>query len=47
MSGMTQGSALTIQSIVNAAGQSTITVTNGTGATTSTANLTLTFWVIS
>jgi hypothetical protein len=46
MSGMTLGSALTIQSIVNAAGQSTITVMNGTGATTSTANLTLTFWVL-
>lgn len=43
MVGATAGSALTIQSITNSAGVSTtIVVTNGTGATTNTANLTFT-----
>jgi hypothetical protein len=43
MVGATSGSALSIQSITNSAGVSTtIVVTNGTGATTSTANLTFT-----
>lgn len=45
-SGCTLGSALSIQSIVNAAGQSTITMQNGTGASTSTANIQFNFWVI-
>src|SRR5579872_945142 len=39
--GATAGAALTIESVVNALNQSTVTVTNGTGATTSTANITL------
>jgi hypothetical protein len=38
--GATAGAALTIQSVTNAAGQSTVVVTNGTGATTTTANIT-------
>lgn len=46
MSGATTGSALTIASIVNSAGSSAITVTNGTGATTDVANITFTFEVL-
>lgn len=46
MSGATTGSALTIKSVTNTAGSSAIVVTNGTGATTSTANIVLTFLVI-
>jgi hypothetical protein len=46
MYGATTGSAPVIQSVVNAAGQSTITVMNGTGLTTTTANLTFVFWVL-
>ena len=43
MVGATTGSALSIQSITNSAGVSTtIVVTNGTGASTSTANITFT-----
>lgn len=42
MVGATSGAALTIQSVTNAAGQSTIVVQNGTGATTTTANITFT-----
>lgn len=37
--GATTGSSLTIQSVTNTAGQSTIVMTNGTGATTTTANI--------
>lgn len=40
MFGATTGSALSIQSVTAAAGQVTIVVTNGTGATTTTANIT-------
>lgn len=40
-SGATAGAALTLQSVVNAAGTSTFTFTNGTGATTSVANITI------
>jgi len=44
MSGATAGSALSIVSITNVAATSiTIVVTNGTGATTDTANITFTF----
>lgn len=47
MVGATSGSALNIQSVTNAAGTSTIVVENGTGATTSTANITFTFILLS
>ncbi len=44
MSGATSGAALTIQSITASAGTSlTIVVANGTGATTTTANITFDF----
>jgi hypothetical protein len=47
MVGATTGAALTIESVTNVAGtSSTIVVTNGTGATTSTANITFTFIVL-
>jgi hypothetical protein len=46
MVGATSGSALTIQSVANTGGQSVITVTNGTGATTTTANITFTYLVL-
>lgn len=39
--GVTAGGALTIQSVTNASGSSTVVVANGTGATTTTANITL------
>lgn len=45
--GATSGAALTIQSVTNVANtSSTIVVQNGTGATTSTANITFTFLVL-
>ncbi len=46
--GATAGSALSIESVVNAAGTSTITMTNGTSATmvTSTANITFVYAVL-
>lgn len=46
--GATAGSALSIQSVVNSAGQSVITMTNGTSATmvTSVANITFTYFVL-
>lgn len=46
LSGATTGAALTIQSITNAAGTSTIVVQNGTGATTTTANITLVYQML-
>lgn len=42
MVGATSGAALNIQSVTNSAGQSVVVVENGTGATTSTANITFT-----
>ena len=42
MIGATTGAALNIQSVTNSAGQSVVVVENGTGATTSTANITFT-----
>lgn len=44
--GATAGAALTIVSVTPAAGSFAIVVTNGTGATTDVANLTVTFEVI-
>jgi hypothetical protein len=46
MVGSTTGAALNIQSVVNSAGQSVITVENGTGATTTIANITFTYLVL-
>jgi hypothetical protein len=47
MVGAAAGAALTIESVTNVAGtSSTIAVTNGTGATTTTANITFTFLVL-
>lgn len=46
MSGSTTGSAPSIKSVTNTAGSSAIVVTNGTGATTTTADITLTFIVV-
>lgn len=46
MAGATTGSALSIKSVTNSAGSSAIVVTNGTGATTTTADITLTFIVV-
>lgn len=46
MVGATAGAALSIVSVTNSTGSSSIVVTNGTGATTSTANITFTFWVL-
>ena len=46
MVGATTGAALVIQSVANTAGQSVITVANGTGATTTTANITFTYLVL-
>jgi len=40
--GATAGSALSIESVVNSAGSSVITMTNSAGGTTSTANITFT-----
>jgi len=45
--GATSGAALTIQSVTNVAGvSSTIVVQNGTGATTTIANITFTFLIL-
>jgi hypothetical protein len=48
MTGATQGSAITMESVTNAAGTSTIVVTNGTSTTmvTDVANVTFTFLVL-
>jgi len=46
MTGATSGSAPSIQSVANTAGQTVITVTNGTGATTTVANITFTYQVL-
>ncbi|MES2409038.1 MAG: hypothetical protein V4509_01915 [Patescibacteria group bacterium] len=46
LAGATTGSALTIKSVTNSAGSSAVVVTNGTGATTSTSDITLTFLVV-
>lgn len=47
MVGATTGAALNIQSVTNVAGtSSTIVVENGTGATTSTANITFTYLIL-
>lgn len=44
--GATTGAALTIQSVVNSASTSVITIANGTGATTTTADITLNFLIL-
>jgi hypothetical protein len=44
--GTTTGSAVSLKSVVNAAGQSTLTFTNGAGATTTTSNITIIGWVM-
>jgi hypothetical protein len=44
--GATAGSALTLQSVVNVVGATIFTFTNGTGATTSTANITITYLLL-
>lgn len=46
MSGATTGSALSIKSVVNSASTCTIVVTNGTGATTSTADIQFDYLVL-
>lgn len=46
LQGATTGSALQIKSVTNSAGSSAIVITNGTGATTSTADITLVFLVL-
>jgi hypothetical protein len=46
MVGATSGAALNIQSVANTASQTVITVENGTGATTSIANITFTYIVL-
>ncbi len=46
MYGATTGSALSIKSVTNTAGSSAVVVTNGTGATTTTADITLSFLVV-
>lgn len=46
LQGATVGSALCISSITNSSGSSVLVVTNGTGATTSVANIALTFLVL-
>lgn len=46
LQGCTTGGSLTIKSVANTASQSVITVTNATGATTSTADITLNFIVL-
>lgn len=46
MSGATTGSAPSIKSVTNSAGSSAIVVTNGTGATTTTTDITLNFIVV-
>lgn len=44
--GGTTGAALSVQSVTNSANQSAVVIQNGTGATTNTASLTLTFIVL-
>lgn len=44
--GATDGAALNIKSVTSAAGSFAIVISNGTGATTNTANLTVTFEVL-
>lgn len=46
MAGSTTGSAPSIKSVTPSAGSLAIVVTNGTGATTTTANITFTFLVV-
>ena len=46
MSGSTTGSAPSIKSVTNSAGSSAIVVTNGTGATTTTADIVMNFIVV-
>lgn len=46
LSGGTTGAALSIQSYANTAGQSVVTINNGTGATTNSASLILNFIVL-
>lgn len=46
MSGSTTGSAPSIKSVTNTAGSSAIVVTNGTGATTTTADIVMNFLVL-
>ncbi|HEY5236089.1 MAG TPA: hypothetical protein VIJ14_07925 [Rhabdochlamydiaceae bacterium] len=46
MRGATLGAALSVESVVNSAGSSVITVTNGTGATAQSTNLSFDFLVI-
>jgi hypothetical protein len=46
LSGVTTGAAVGIQSVTNSANTSTIVVTNGTGATTQTGNITFTFMLL-
>lgn len=46
MKGATTGSALSIKSVTNTAGSSAVVITNGTGATTTTTDITLTFLVV-
>ncbi len=46
MRGFTTGSACSIKSVTNSAGSSSIVVTNGTGATTTTADITFDFIVL-
>lgn len=45
-SGTTTGSAVSLKSVVPAAGQVTLTFTNGVGATTTTSNITVLGWVL-
>ena len=44
--GTTTSSAVSLSSVVNAAGQSTLTFTNGTGAATTSSNITVIGWVM-
>lgn len=46
MSGAATGSALSIKSVTNSSGSSAIVVTNGTGATSTTEDITLNFIVV-
>lgn len=44
--GATAGAALSIESVTNSLGSSAVVITNGTGATTQSANITLVFLVL-
>jgi hypothetical protein len=46
LTGSTTGAALNIQSIVNSANQAVFTIENGTGATTQTGTITITYLVL-